>query len=173
MAKKRANVPFEEQEKTAQAAMQQFDEAVSKKAKLVGQMDQELNAVREKYASEVNDCDNVIAEKEKELKEFAKKNPQLFDGRKTYPLVHGTVGFRTGTPKVKFSAGWNEESILDALSKTPLASYIVTMEKVDKEGIIRDRDNLKTEDLARVGMAVVQDEKIHVIPASATENTKV
>jgi hypothetical protein len=79
-------------------------------------------------------------------------------------MVHGLVGFRTGTPKLKLLSGWTWEKVLEFISVNQLMDLIRTKKEVDKELILANRDCIKPETLKQIGIKVVQDEAFFVEP---------
>lgn len=79
-------------------------------------------------------------------------------------MTHGTIGFRTGTPKLKTLKGFTWASAVN-LVKEFLPSFIRTSEEVAKDKLLADRDEEgMTEKMAKCGIQVVQDETFYVDP---------
>ena len=162
------------------------DEAFATYAKSDAQI-QKINAeielqcakIREKYA------DNLAAlgdDRDKAfdvLQSFATENQvELFTKKKSLDMAHGTIGFRTGTPKLKTLKGFTWASALN-LVKTFLPSYIRQTEEIAKDKLLADRDvevaversdsqrpvnvSMRTA-MAECGIQVVQDETFYVEP---------
>lgn len=131
------------------------------------QMDRELTAVRENYDAPIAAYGKQIAEKTALLEGWASANPEEFPkDRKSIDMVHGTVGFRTGTPKLKtlFRKTW--EAVKETLKAFGLIQFVRGKEEVDKEKIIAayQAKEIGDNDLKKVGVAVVQDETFFVEP---------
>ena len=79
-------------------------------------------------------------------------------------MVHGIIGFRTGTPKLKTLKGFTWASALQ-LVREFLPGYIRTTEEITKDKLLADRDAENMFDnMARCGITVVQDETFYVEP---------
>jgi phage host-nuclease inhibitor protein Gam len=79
-------------------------------------------------------------------------------------MVHGTLGFRIGTPKLKTLKGFTWGAVTNLL-KEFLPDYLRTSEEPAKDKLLADRD---VEDvvllLPKVGVFVDQDESFYVEP---------
>ena len=162
------------------------DEAFATYAKNDAQI-QKINAeielqcakIREKYADKL-----AVLTTEKEaafdtLQSFATENQaELFTKKKSLDMAHGTIGFRTGTPKLKTLKGFTWESA-KTLVKKFLPDYIRTSEEIAKDKLLADRDgNVKMDysdstspeevtlksAMAECGIQVIQDETFYVEP---------
>ena len=79
-------------------------------------------------------------------------------------LVHGIIGFRTGTPKLKLRKGFTWPSVVNLL-KEFLPAYIRTTEEPAKDRLLADRDvpEVSTQ-FQKLGITVDQDETFFVEP---------
>lgn len=97
------------------------------------------------------------------LEVYAKENGDLFKNRKSLELKHGTIGFRTGTPKVKWLRGISAAEVLERIKK-----YLPTMfirEEVNKLALIAQRnDPAVTGNAVKCGFEIVQEESFFVDP---------
>lgn len=158
------------------------DEAFATYAKSDAQI-QKINAeielqcakIREKYADKLA---TLGAEKDKAfdvLQSFATENQaELFTKKKSLEMAHGTIGFRTGTPKLKTLKGFTWASALQ-LVKEFLPGYVRTTEEIAKDKLLADRDmdyvDVRDHDtvagpmrayMGKCGIQVVQDESFYV-----------
>ncbi|HMO51918.1 MAG TPA: host-nuclease inhibitor Gam family protein [Kiritimatiellia bacterium] len=133
-----------------------------RKDEMTAQMDEELSRVRDNYQSELAEvCVNLNTELER-AQDWSERNPDEFAAKKSIVFVHGTAGFRTGTPKLKTLSGWTWDKVLAVVKKlTP--EFVRTKAEVDREMIIANRERLGA-DLKRMGLEVVQDETFYVEP---------
>lgn len=154
-----AGVTREEMEE----AMSKYATAEAKYCSLTARMDVEMTKIREKYADELARLDGEKEEAFDLLQAFAVENKtELFSKRKSLESVHGTIGFRTGTPKLKPAKGFTWASITNLL-KEFLPDYIRTTEEPAKDKLLADReDELVATNLPRVGISVVQEETFYV-----------
>jgi phage host-nuclease inhibitor protein Gam len=129
------------------------------------QMDRELTEVRDRYTGSIVTLEKQIEEKTVLLESWAAANPAEFPkGRKSLELLHGVLGYRTGTPKLKLLGRRTWELVLEAMRGTPLRGLIRTKEEVNKEGILAGyaQNTIRDADLAEIGVKVVQDETFFV-----------
>mgnify|MGYP000883259244 CR=1 FL=1 len=148
------------------------DEAFAAYAKSDAQV-QKINAdielqcakIREKYADKLA---TLTEEKDKAfdtLQAFATENQaELFSKKKSLDMAHGTIGFRTGTPKLKTLKGFTWASALQ-LVKEFLPEYVRQTWDIAKDKLLADRDTeAMLENMAKCGIQVVQDEAFYVEP---------
>ncbi len=125
-------------------------------------LDEELLRVREHYDVQLAEIkprvDLLLARAET----WAMANPEAFGSRKSIVMVHGTVGYRTGTPKLKTLPKWTWAMVLEKL-KALFPAYVRTKEEVDKDALLADREKLGAR-LPEVGVQVVRDESFYVEP---------
>ena len=164
------------------------DEAFATYAKSDAQI-QKINAeielqcakIREKYADKLA---TLGAEKDKAfdvLQSFATENQaELFTKKKSLDMAHGTIGFRTGTPKLKTLKGFTWASALQLAKKFLPVTYIRQTEDIAKDKLLADRDLKEVavydtptgdprevtmrEAMAAGGIQVTQDETFYVEP---------
>lgn len=126
-------------------------------------MDKRLMEIREEYELTLSRCQEDLDAKRALAQAWAEANPAEFGGRKSIDMVHGTVGFRTGMPKLKLLTGWTWDRVKDALLNGKFRDYIRTKQEVDKERLLADREQIG-EAMRTVGCRVVQDEPFFVEP---------
>lgn len=164
------------------------DEAFATYAKSDAQI-QKINAeielqcakIREKYADKLA---TLGAEKDKAfdvLQSFATENQaELFTKKKSLDMAHGTIGFRTGTPKLKTLKGFTWASALQLAKKFLPMTYIRQTEEIAKDKLLADRDLKEVavydtptgdprevtmrEAMSACGIQVTQDETFYVEP---------
>jgi len=132
------------------------------------QMETHIHDVRERFAARIDAGQAEIDDLARGLEAWAAANPQEFPrDRKSIDFVHGAIGFRTGTPKVKKGRRFpNLEAVAEAMRKLPWARKYVKQAAptVNKPALIADRDKLTAEQLNTLGLAIVQDESFFVEP---------
>lgn len=153
-----------------ESAMADFAKADARIQKITATMDVEMTRIREKYQEELG---KLTEEKEKAfevLQVYAtEQRDALFSKKKSLDTIHGTIGFRTGTPKLKTLKGFTWASVTNLL-KEFLPGYIRTVDEPAKDKILADRDsNEVKENLAKVGLSVVQDETFYVEPKKESD----
>lgn len=153
----------------AEAAMNTLALAANNRRKLIVKLDAEELAVKEKYAANIAACEAEIKTQSDALRAWAEANPAEFGKRKSLDFAAGTLGFRTGTPKLKLLARWTWEKVLTAIQERAF-NFIRTTPEVDKEAILTfyssasDKPAVEAKVLAPIGVKVVQDESFFVEP---------
>lgn len=148
-----------------ESAMADFARADARIQKINATLDVEMTRLREKYQDELQ---KLTAEKEQAfdvLQAFAiEQRDTLFTKKKSLETIHGTIGFRTGTPKLKTLKGFTWGAVTNLL-KEFLPSYVRTTEEAAKDKLLADRDSEEVSGLlGKVGLQVVQDETFYVEP---------
>ena len=149
----------------AESAFGQYAKADAEINKINSVIELACAKIREKHADRLA----ALAEEREQafdtLQAFATENQaELFTKKKSLDMTHGTIGFRTGTPKLKTLKGFTWASALN-LVKEFLPSFIRTSEEVAKDKLLADRDEEgMTEKMAKCGIQVVQDETFYVDP---------
>ncbi|MFB9897834.1 host-nuclease inhibitor Gam family protein [Hallella seregens] len=162
------------------------DEAFATYAKSDAQL-QKINAdielqcakYREKYAEKIATLSEEREQAFDTLQAFATENQaELFAKKKSLEMAHGTIGFRTGNPKLKTLKGFTWASALELVKTFLPSGYVRTTEEVAKDKLLADRDleevtvfdqgNGRTatmsEAMSKCGIQVVQDETFFVEP---------
>lgn len=150
---------------SADEAFAIYAKADAQSAKITADIELQCAKIREMYAGRLAELDS---EKEKAfdtLQAYATENQsELFVKKKSLEMAHGTIGFRTGTPKLKTLKGFTWASALQ-LIKEFLPGYVRLTEEIAKDKLLADRD---TEDMiasmAKCGIQVSQDETFFVEP---------
>lgn len=141
--------------------------------KIQAEIELQCAKVREKYADKLSCLGDEREKAFDVLQSFATEHQsELFMKKKSLEMAHGTIGFRTGTPKLKTLKGFTWASALQ-LVKEFLPRYIRTTEEIAKDKLLADRDEelntpdgsiRMTEGMMRCGIQVVQDETFYVEP---------
>ena len=82
-------------------------------------------------------------------------------GKKSVETLHGLLGFRTSTPKLKPLKGYRLKDVL-ALVQEFLPQFIRSKSELDKEQIITKRGEIPPETQTQCGFEIVQDETFFV-----------
>ena len=167
---------------------EQANDAFASYAKADAQI-QKINAdielqcakIREKRADELTRLGDEREQAFDTLQAYAVENQaELFTKKKSLDMAHGTIGFRTGTPKLKTLKGFTWASALN-LVKSFLPGYIRTTEEIAKDRLLADRDLKEVEAdnhnspvtmmeaMAECGITVTQDETFYVEPKKEME----
>ncbi len=109
-----------------------------------------------------------------DLQAWAEANPAEFSKRKSIEFTHGTIGFRTGTPKLELlSRKFTWKRVLENV-QTLLPNFIRDKPEIDKEALLAQRDEESVKwAIAGCGMKVVQDESFFVEPKIETSQATV
>jgi phage host-nuclease inhibitor protein Gam len=150
---------------TADEALATYAMVDAQMAKIVADIELQCVKIREKYADKLAELEEQKATTFDTLQAYASENKgDLFTKKKSLDMVHGTIGFRTGTPKLKTLKGFTWASALQ-LVREFLPSYIRTTEEITKDKLLADRDVEGMQDnMNRCGIQVIQDETFFVEP---------
>ena len=131
-------------------------------------MDLDLASIRDRYMPNLLVYEADLKEKTDALCTWAQAHPEEFPkGRKSIAFIQGTLGFRTGNPKLAlFSRKWNWDKVLAALMTLGGQLFIRTKDEVDKDRLLKDHASKSIDDtwLCSVGCKVTQDESFFVEP---------
>lgn len=127
-------------------------------------MDQRITEIRSEYEGQLGDAAEEMETLVQSVRQWAEANQSEFAGKKSLDLVHGVIGFRTGTPKLKTRKGWTWDKVLENLIPAGRWDFIRTKKEVDKEAILAARDNMTPADLRNLGVDIVQEESFYVEP---------
>lgn len=159
----------------ADEAFAKYAKADAESAKITADIELQCAKIREKYAGRLAELDAAKTVAFDTLQSFATENQaELFSKKKSLDMAHGVIGFRTGTPKLKTLKGFTWASALQ-LVKEFLPGYVRKTEEVAKDKLLADRDTKVktgdgkaevelTQEMARCGIQVVQDETFYVEP---------
>jgi len=147
----------------AEAVMNELACAANNKRKLTARLDAAVLKLQEDAAVGISQCDESINLRADALRAWAESHPEEFaKGRKSIDFLSGTLGFRTGTPKLALlSRAFKWETVLGLLRQKGWLDFIRTTSEPNKDALLAasDRYNLK-----EVGLKVVQDESFYVEP---------
>lgn len=157
----------------AEEAFATYAKASAERAKINAEIELKCAQIREKQQDRLNQLQATQDEAFDTLQTFALENQaELFSRKKSLEMVHGTIGFRTGTPKLKTLKGFTWASAL-TLVKEFLPGYVRTTEEIAKDKMLaeREKDVIKPGDplaevMVKCGISVVQDESFYVEPKS-------
>ena len=149
----------------AAEALATYAMADAQAAKIAADIELQCVKIREKYADKLAALEGQKAAAFDTLQAYATENKgSLFTKKKSLDMVHGTIGFRTGTPKLNTLKGFTWASALQ-LVREFLPLYIRTTEEITKDKLLADRDvEGMAEGMSRCGIQVVQDETFFVEP---------
>lgn len=162
----------------ANDAFAQYAKADAQIQKINAEIELQCAKIREKKADELTRLDAEREQAFGTLQAYAVENQaELFTKKKSLEMAHGTIGFRTGTPKLKTLKGFTWASALN-LVREFLPGYVRTTDEIAKDKLLADRDcryieiddptdtmgTPMLEKMAQCGITVVQDETFYVEP---------
>ncbi len=128
------------------------------------EMDGRMMEIRAEYEGRLTEIESQTKEKLARAQDWAEAHPNEFGKRKSIEMFHGTVGWRTGTSKLKMLSGWTWAKVLEVLKFDGRQAYIRIVEEVNKNAIIADREILAPDEMRNMGIRVVQEESFFVQP---------
>jgi phage host-nuclease inhibitor protein Gam len=150
----------------AESMLGEIAAASARHAGLVAELETELTKTRQSFEGEIDALARDIELKTGLLQQWAESSPEEFqEGKKSVDMLHGRIGFRTGTPKLKTLAGWTFERVKDACKADCLGEQFVRVkETLDKEALLGAfaSGTLTDAQLRAVGCRVAQDESFFV-----------
>ena len=134
-------------------------------------MDKQFVAIREKHADRLAELEQEKNEAFEVMQVFATENrEELFSKRKSMETTHGTLGFRTGQPKLKTKKGFTWAAVLELLKKFG-QDYIRTVEEPAKDKLLANREDEDCQQVMKdCGILVAQDETFYVEPKKEKED---
>jgi phage host-nuclease inhibitor protein Gam len=144
-------------------AFAEYAKAFAEIQKITATMQVEITKIRAKYTEKLSELEEIKEQNFDILQAYAVEHQEeLFTKKKSMDTVHGTLGFRTGTPKLKLRKGFTWGAVTNLL-KEFLPAHVRTVEEPAKDKLLIDRDDEQIAALfPKVGIAVVQDETFFV-----------
>lgn len=139
-----------------------------KRNSLTADMDAAVTAARARYEVTLANTEARIDSLTEQVRDWALANPDDFGKKKSIEMTHGTIGFRTGMPKLKTLSGFTFARVLYQLSCVKWGkTFIRTKEEPDKEAILSAfaSKNISASELREIGVRVDQEESFFVEPA--------
>jgi phage host-nuclease inhibitor protein Gam len=138
--------------------MGEYAQTDAKIETITATMDEEIAKIREKHSEELNQLNEKRENVFNRLQLWAEQGKEeLFAKKKSKDLVHGILGFRIGTPKLKTKKGFTWPAALTLLKKVAGGDrYVRTKEELAKELLIADRKAPET-------IAIMQEAQIEVV----------
>lgn len=162
MAREKKKVIVNVTREMAEDAMGVFSDSANSLQKIEAKMNAEINAIRDKYQDKVTELNESKDEQFEILEVFANETQLAWGKKKSFELMHGVIGFRTGTPKLKFDKGFNSKSVTSILAEK-FPEYVRTIEEMNKEKIIQDRDTDGFDAICKKAhISIVQDESFYI-----------
>ena len=154
----------------AEEAFAEYATADARENEIKAKMDVEMTRIRERYQEKLNDLTDAKEEAFEKLQSYAENNREEFGNKKSIEFVHGVIGFRTGTPKLKTLKGFTWGSVTNLIKEFLPAEYIRVSEEPAKDRLLADRDAPEVNALfKKIGIYVDQDETFYVEPKKELE----
>lgn len=149
----------------AEEAFGAYAEADARAQKITAAMDVQFAKIREKHSEEMQKLTDIKEKNFEIMQAFGVENKEaLFSKKKSMEMVHGVLGFRIGTPKLKTLKGFTWGAVTNLL-KEFLPGYIRTSEEPAKDKLLADREVEEVAEMfPKVGIFVDQDEAFYVEP---------
>ena len=163
ITKKAAAVPTPRTKADMDNLVSQIATLKRAEAGLKHDMDVRVAAVKLEYEGTLADIELELKSLTGAAEAWATSNAEAFGKNKSIKFLQGTVGFRTGTPKLEpLNKKWNWKLITSAVQEL-LPAFIRNKPEVDKEALLAQRDEeIIGYALPRVGLKVTQDESFFV-----------
>ena len=108
--------------------------------KIQAEIELQCAKLRERRADELTRLSDERDQAFDTLQAYAVENQaELFSRKKSLDMTHGTIGFRTGTPKLKTLKGFTWAAALQ-LVKDYLPAFVRTTEEIAKDKMLAERD---------------------------------
>ena len=148
----------------ADRVLAQYANSHAKREELNAELDQKLTEIREEYQDRLDELNENVTTSFDKLQMFYENKPEFFEKKKSIDTAHGTLGFRTGTPKLKTRRGFTWAAVLNLLKvKDTQKKYIRTKEEPAKDLLLADREKGETLSLmSDVGIDVIQDDTFYI-----------
>lgn len=139
--------------------------AEANKAKINADMDVQITKIRDKYAEKLEQYESQSAVSFEKMQVYATENRDiLFPKKKSIETVHGTYGFRKGTPKVEKLKGFTWDACAK-LAKAFLPDYVRTTEELAKNKLLADYEKMPADTVNKlpdIGIKITQSETFYV-----------
>ena len=115
----------------AEEAFANYAKADASINKINADIELQCAKIREKYQQKLGEltCERECAFET--LQAFATENqPELFSKKKSLDMTHGTIGFRTGTPKLKTLKGFTWASALELVKTSYGIRHLVFLNEI-------------------------------------------
>lgn len=118
-------------------AMGEYAAATLALAAKKAEMDMKLDEVRNGYERDFAALKLAAEAPFKQMDLWARQHPEEFADRKSIELTHGTIGFRTGMPRVTVKRGTDEDELCALLESHGCDRVVRRVRELDRAEIIR------------------------------------
>ena len=146
----------------AEKLMGIYAKADAEQAQINAKMDEMFTLIRDKHAIRLQELEAAKKISFEKVQSFSENNREIFGKKKSFEMAQGSIGFRTGTPKLTTAKGFTWAAILTLLKKKG-SEYLIIKEEPAKAKIIADREKPKVQVLmAEVGIECTQVETFFI-----------
>ena len=114
----------------------EYAAAVIETAALKAELEESIRKTRAGYEAAFARLDETAAALLADVEAWAAGHPEEFKDRKSLELLHGTIGFRTSTPRVAIPRGTDEDELAATLAGEGLDCYVRLRRELDKPAIL-------------------------------------
>lgn len=132
-----------------EARMGDYARLVLEFERLTVEMEQRLANVRGEYEARLAALADAGDAALEDLHAWAALHPEEFEKRRSVELLHGQIGFRTGTPAIRQASGVKAEHSV-ALLDAARPEWIRTSKAIDKERILADMSGKPSGEVAGI-----------------------
>lgn len=160
-----APLPALQSRAEVEAAVNDIAILTLRKTRIATDMDEHIAIIKERFTPFLDLADSELQAKTQAIRDWALANSAEFAKRKSITFGLGTIGFRTGQPKLGLlNRAWNWKKALAAVQQW-LPAFIRDQPEIDAEALIAQRDQAIIADtLPKCGLKVDQDESFYVDP---------
>jgi len=113
-----------------------YAKTVIETAALKAELEESIRKTRAGYEAAFARLDETAAALLADVEAWAAGHPEEFKEKKSLELLHGTIGFRTSTPRVAIPRGTDEEELAATLAGEGLDCYVRLRRELDKPAIL-------------------------------------
>jgi phage host-nuclease inhibitor protein Gam len=178
----KVSLPMIKSREEAEGVMTELATAANEQRLITAERDALVLTINDRFEADLGECAEILTEKTDALRAWAEANPDVFPKDcKSLKLTSGTLGFRTGMPKLALlSRAFNWDKVLALFRASGWGrAFIRTKEEVDKDGILAMCRKVKATDriekcLKRRGLKLAQEESFFIEPdLTAVESRQV
>jgi phage host-nuclease inhibitor protein Gam len=145
----------------AEQAMATFAKCNTQLKFIEAKMEEEKQQIDNKFLGEVARLRAAMEEQVNLLQVYGQHSKDQWKG-KSFDLLHGKIGFRTGNPKLVKDRKFTWDAVTELLKKA-FPTFVRTTYEINKEALIAHRDQKEFEAIKDACYVdVVQDEAFYV-----------
>jgi phage host-nuclease inhibitor protein Gam len=149
----------------AETALGEIAKLTVRKRKVQNDMDKEIVRITQENEPSLTALDKDIKTQTQLVEAWAAAHPEEFPkDRKSIDMAQGTIGYRTGMPKLTLRKGQKWDVVLEILKSLFGGSYVRTKEDVAKDEILNAyaSGSLNDAQLGQLRVNVTQDEDFFI-----------